>query len=61
MKLSFTQVKKAAICGTDVHIFQWKNWDQGRWYIRFSYANSLENLKLAAEMIEESLPRFKGV
>jgi aspartate/methionine/tyrosine aminotransferase len=31
----------------------------GRGYMRFSYANSLENIALAIERMREALPRFR--
>jgi aspartate/methionine/tyrosine aminotransferase len=33
--------------------------DAGRGYIRFSYANSIENIRLALERMREAIPRYK--
>lgn len=33
--------------------------DQGRGYIRFSYANSIDNIRMAIERIREALPRYR--
>jgi len=33
--------------------------DAGRGYLRFSYANSIDNIKMALERIREAIPRYK--
>ena len=34
--------------------------EAGRGYLRFSYANSIENIRLALERMREAIPRFKA-